>query len=68
MLQELLKSLLSDSSSNPDSSTQCKHCGSYFNVKDSIGFQTSRENFTCDRCYANGRRDWATDYHDENTI
>lgn len=44
---------------------QCKHCGRSFNVEQSIGWRSSREQFTCDSCYNNGKRDWATDYDDE---
>ena len=56
------------SSSNSEDMEQCKHCGQTFNVKESIGYRTSKEVFTCDRCYQDGKRDWATDYHDENTF
>ena len=47
---------------------QCKHCGKDFNVKESIGWKTSKEVFTCDWCYRDGKRDWATYEHDENTF
>ena len=47
---------------------QCKHCGQSFEVDESVGWQQSREQFTCDDCYLSGKRDWATDYHDENTF
>jgi ribosome-binding protein aMBF1 (putative translation factor) len=52
----------------PESMEQCKHCGRFFNVKESDGYKTSMELFTCDYCYRDGKRDWATDYHDENTF
>jgi hypothetical protein len=56
------------SSVDSESIEQCKHCGRSFNVLESVGYKTSRENFTCDGCYRDGKRDWATDYHDENTF
>ena len=63
----LLKSSSQDSV-NSASTQQCKHCGRFFTVSDSVGYKTSMELFTCDWCYRDGKRDWATDYHDENTF
>lgn len=48
--------------------TQCKHCGRFYNRIDSVGYKSSMELFTCDTCYGDGKRDWAGDYHDENTF
>ncbi len=47
---------------------QCKHCGVNFTVDESIGWKQSREQFTCDDCYQSGKRDWASDFDDENTF
>jgi len=57
-----------ESTAGAEEIQQCKHCGQSFVVASSIGYRQSREMFTCDYCFNNGKRDWATDYHDENTF
>ncbi len=59
--------------SKPDSQNRedihhCKHCGKSFDITTSEGYKLSMETFTCNSCYRDGKRDWATDYHDENTF
>ena len=52
--------LFAGASSGADSdgeTSQCKHCGKAFDVSNSEAYEMSKEYYTCDFCYSNGKRD-----------